>query len=564
MGGRPVAGVSTSTAGFIGLAGRGMTEGLPELVTNFADFQRKFGGYLPESVFGPYRYLAFAVEHFFTNGGSRCYVMRVAPGDAKAAVNTEDENAELKISAKNQGSWGNNVQVKVVPSSKAKTQILGVSGSTPEDTLYLVKNSGGFNQGDVVAFESGEEIQYRQVASVKDNFISLSEPLAGDVVDTELLPKKVLSTCEFTVLITYFDEAETYEKVSLNALASNYIVSALSRSNLVSVQYSAGGEAGETVTPFAKIAGDQAGNNELIINLRGGSDGSTASLSAADFNGTDKGPGKRTGIQAFIDNDEASIMSIPGITDPNVLLSLVAHCENLTSRFAILDAPREDKKVSDIMNHRNIFDTSYAAMYHPWLTVFDPSEKKNIAIPPSGSMAGIYARTDNTRGVHKAPANEPLRATVGLDCQYNKGEQDILNPKGVNLIRSFTGQGIRVWGGRTCSSNSLWKYVNVRRLFIFLEESIKRGTQWVVFEPNDEKLWARVHRTIDSFLTTVWREGALFGSNPSEAFFIRVDRTTMSQDDIDNGRLICVIGVAPVKPAEFVIFRIAQIVGSAE
>ncbi|MGZ4164277.1 MAG: phage tail sheath family protein, partial [Tumebacillaceae bacterium] len=158
----------------------------------------------------------------------------------------------------------------------------------------------------------------------------------------------------------------------------------------------------------------------------------------------------------------------------------------------------------------------------------------------------------------KAPANEVIRGCVGLDVQYNKGEQDILNPKGVNLIRAFTGQGIRVWGARTLSSNGLWKYVNVRRLYIFLEETIKRGTNWVVFEPNDDKLWARVQRTIDAFLTRVWRDGALMGTSPQEAYYIHIGRNTMTQDDIDNGRLICVIGVAPVKPAEFVIFRLTQ------
>ena len=169
-----------------------------------------------------------------------------------------------------------------------------------------------------------------------------------------------------------------------------------------------------------------------------------------------------------------------------------------------------------------------------------------------------YSRSDQSRGVHKAPANEVVRGVTGLDCQYNTGEQDILNPKGVNLIRTFTGQGIRVWGARTASSNGLWKYINVRRLFIFLEQSIKSGTNWVVFEPNDEQLWARVARTIDAFLTRVWRDGALMGNSPQEAFYINIGRSTMTQDDIDNGRLICVIGVAPVKPAEFVIFRITQ------
>ena len=171
---------------------------------------------------------------------------------------------------------------------------------------------------------------------------------------------------------------------------------------------------------------------------------------------------------------------------------------------------------------------------------------------------GIYGRTDDTRGVHRAPANEVVRACVGLDCQFNKGEQDILNPKGVNLIRAFPGQGIRVWGARTASSNPLWKYINVRRLFIFIEESIKANTSWAVFEPNDEMLWRRVQMTISVFLTGLWRGGSLAGVTPEEAFYVSVGRETMSQDDIDNGRLICVIGVAPVKPAEFVIFRITQ------
>ena len=188
-------------------------------------------------------------------------------------------------------------------------------------------------------------------------------------------------------------------------------------------------------------------------------------------------------------------MAVPGVTDPNVQLMLVAHCENLGSRFAVLDMPREAKKLDDIMAHRDIFDTNYAALYHPWLQVFDPLDKKNIAIPPSGSMIGIYARSDSTRGVHKARPTSRYGPVWDLDCQFNKGEQDILNPKGVNLIRSFPGMGIRVWGARTATSNPSWKYINVRRLFIFIEESIKANTNWAVFEPNDEVLWVRVRRT---------------------------------------------------------------------
>jgi phage tail sheath protein FI len=185
-------------------------------------------------------------------------------------------------------------------------------------------------------------------------------------------------------------------------------------------------------------------------------------------------------------------------------------------------------------------------------------------IPPGGHIAGVYARSDEARGVHKAPANEIVRGATALQFPLTKGEQDILNPIGVNVTRTFPGRGIRVWGARTTSSDPLWKYINVRRLFLFLEESIDEGTQPFVFEPNDEKLWDRVRQTITQFLTRVWRDGALMGTTPEQAFFVKVDRTTMTQDDIDNGRLIVLIGVAPVKPAEFVIFRIAQTRGGAE
>lgn len=556
-GGQPLAGASTSTPGFIGIAERGAIEGLPLLITSIADFQRNFGYYLSEKAFGEYRFLAYAVEHFFVNGGSRCFVMRVAPSDAKPSSNAGSENPDakaLKIKAKNPGVWGDRVRLVINPSSKAKTQIYEVVG----EKQYRVKSNSGFNSGDVVCFNDGKTKEYKKVINSQDNVIELDSAIAAEnIVDKNLLPVKVLTTCEFDLNVFFGNENEVFEKLSLNSSAANYVDKVISRSNIVSIEATYG-EAEEIITPFEAISGEEESSLKYTIALADGSDGTIENISAAEFIGEDRGPGKRTGIQAFIDNDEVALMAIPGVTDPNVQLSLVAHCENLKSRFAILDIPRDKKKVADVMTHRNIFDSSYCAMYNPWLQVFDPLDKRNIFIPPSGAIAGIYSRTDQTRGVHKAPANEVVRGCVGLDCQYNSGEQDTLNPNGVNLIRYFTGQGIRVWGARTCSSNSLWKYINVRRLFIFLEESIKRGTSWVVFEPNDEQLWARVHRTIDAFLTRVWRDGALMGSSAAESFYIDIGRSTMSQDDIDNGRLICVIGVAPVKPAEFVIFKITQ------
>lgn len=556
-GGKPMEGVGTSTAGFIGLAQRGPTEGVPQLVTNFADFKRKFGGYLSENEYGEYRFLAYAVEHFFVNGGSRCFVSRVAPSDARASqARVPAQDSVLRIRAKNPGLWGNSMTIVITPASKAKTQILEEL-QTADGKQYSVKSSAGFHQGDVVVYKDMTNVEYNRVVKSQDNILVFEKEFEADVVDKNLLPAKVISTCEFNLEVKYDDIVEFYENLSFNVSIPNYVEKKTAKSDLIIVNYF-GNQKGEAAAPFDQICGEDPEKAFCVVSLKGGSNGSISNISAADFIGVDKGAGKRTGIQSFLDNDSVSIMAVPGVVDPNVQLMLVAHCENLASRFAVLDMPKDAKKMDDIIAHREIVDSNYAAMYHPWLEVFDPLDKKNMAIPPSGSVIGIYARSDTSRGVHKAPANETVRACVGLDCQFNKGEQDILNPKGVNLIRSFPGQGIRVWGARTASSDPSWKYINVRRLFIFIEESIKANTNWAVFEPNDEVLWVRVKRTIDVFLTGLWRTGALAGSAPSEAFFVNCGRNTMSQDDIDNGRLVCVIGIAPVKPAEFVIFRISQ------
>lgn len=551
-GGKPMEGVGTSTAGFVGLAEKGPVGGIPQLVTNFADFRRTYGGFLSENEFGDYRFLAYAVEHFFVNGGTRCYICRVAPSSAKCS---EAVLGDLSFKAKDPGVWGDSISLKIGRSSKARTQAFEKLG----DRKYKVKNSAGFNPGDIVAFTEGETVEYNKVEKNQDNVLTFVNEFSADITDTDLLPTKVISTCELSLEVKYAETTESYENVSFNIDAANYIAKKTAKSDLITVEYNG---ANDIADPYASFGEPDAAF--VSTEFSGGSNGSASDISADDFIGVDGGAGNRTGIQSFLDNDVVSIMAVPGVTDPNVQLTLVAHCENLASRFAVLDLPRSARKVDEIIAHRDIFSSSYAGLYHPWLQVFDPLDKKNIAIPPSGSVIGLFARSDNARGVHKAPANEVIRACVGLDCQFNKGEQDILNPKGVNLIRSFPGQGIRVWGARTASSDPSWKYVNIRRLFIFIEESIKVNTNWAVFEPNDQALWTRVQRTISVFLNNMWRNGSLAGASADEAFFVNIGRNTMSQDDIDNGRLVCVIGVAPVKPAEFVIFRITQNTGSAE
>jgi phage tail sheath protein FI len=283
-------------------------------------------------------------------------------------------------------------------------------------------------------------------------------------------------------------------------------------------------------------------------------------LSFNDFVGNSTA-GERTGLSAFEEVDEISLLFAPDENEiTGVTGKIIGHCEKLKDRFAITSAPQAAGTIGKI---RPPQDSKYAAYYYPWIRILDPVTNLNKLIPPAGHVAGIYARSDTERGVHKAPANEVVRGANDLQFQLLSADQALLNPRGINVIRTFIGRGIRVWGARTMSSDSLWKYINVRRLFIFVEESIEEGTQWVVFEPNDEKLWARVRQTITAFLTTVWRSGALMGTTAEEAFFVKCDRSTMTQDDIDNGRLICVIGIAPVKPAEFVIFRIAQWAGGS-
>lgn len=289
----------------------------------------------------------------------------------------------------------------------------------------------------------------------------------------------------------------------------------------------------------------------------GSGDDSLTTLSVDDFVGVDGGSGNRTGVLALEDIDEISICMVPGMWSGTVRNTLIQHCEILKDRFAIID-PQDGLTIEGIRTAREPLDTKYAAIYYPWLRVRDPSIRQEVAVPPSGHVAGIYARVDVERGVHKSPANEVIRGITRIDQDVTKREQDLLNPVGINVLRFFPERSNRVWGARTLSSDGQWKYISVRRLFIFIEESIDQGTQWVVFEPNDEPLWARVRHSVSNFLSTVWRSGALQGASADQAFFVKVDRTTMTQDDIDNGRLIILVGIAPVKPAEFVIFRIQQ------
>ncbi len=544
---RGMEGVGTSTAGFVGLAEKGSTKGAPVLITNYAEFLRRFGGYLSEFAFGEYRYLAGAVEQFFMNGGTRCYVARVIPQDAGAA---EFQNEALKISAANEGSWGNRIVLEFTETTKKKMQLL----EKKSERVYLAKSTTGFEEGSLV--KAGEE--YNRIVTIFDREITFEQEFEQDVVDPGLVPEKVLYLSELEVQVRYQDAVEVFSELSLYPASRNEISVRMKSSELIKLELLAGWKT-ELKNPVTQLLGEEG----PVIVLSAGRDGTIEHVNAGTFIGEDLGPGARTGIQAFLENNIVSIMAVPGITMPDVMVSLVAHCENTGSRFAVLDMPQNLSEPKPLLEYRELIDSTYAAMYHPWLQCFDRTTQKAGYFPPSGAVMGVYSRTDIARGVHKAPANETVSCS-GLQIHYTKGEQDILNPEGVNLIRALPGQGIRIWGARTASSNASFRYVNIRRLFIFVEESIKANTNWVVFEPNDAALWNRVRQSVSGFLNTMWRNGMFAGATPEESYFVDIGPTTMTEDDIRNGRLICNIGIAPSRPAEFVIFRVTQHTSDAE
>ncbi len=542
---RTIEGAGTSVAGFIGFAEKGPTEGAPTLITSYREFIRIFGKPLSEFEYGEYRYLAPSVEQFFVNGGGTCFVVRTALPDAEKASVTK---GVLKLEAANAGKWGNRIQITLTSVNKRKMQLVGKNSDA-----YVAKTIEGFREGDLVVCNG----EYNRVKSIFDNVITFEEEFENEIVDTALIPKTCVYLVETDISVRYGEEVENYRGISFNTSNPNYIAYRMANSELVKLEVQDDHKIGNPVTA---ILGED--NESGMFTLEGGRDGSISKVTAGTFIGEDKGPGKRTGLEAFVENQNVSMLIAPGVTIPEVVVAMVGQCENLKDRFAILDMPKDSYKVKDLLEYREIIDSTYAAMYHPWVQVFDRASNKPDFVPPSGAVAGVYARTDMTRGVHKAPANEVVFAS-GLSVNYNKAEQDYLNPAGVNLIRAIPGQGIRIWGARTASSNSNFKYVNVRRLFIFVEQSIKANTNWVVFEPNDVTLWDRVRGTINDFLESLWRSGMLAGVTPAEAYFVEIGPETMSRDDIASGRLICNIGIAPSRPAEFVIFRVTQFTAEA-
>jgi len=516
----PIEGVSTSTAGFVGQTQRGPT--VPAFVSSFTEYRRIFGD--PTDIGEPTKanrsYLGFAVQGFFANGGKRAFIARVV-GDGANSSSNDDLITGYKIEAVGPGTWGNGVYLGVKAGSLAKAG----------DGLKTIKL----------------EIAWYAVLP-QDN-----EALDPNIRDKYQAP----------------DAQEVFDNLAIDPNDPNSVEKAVNGvSKLICVSRP---DPDTDPTPPQNAVELKSGDKKLA----GGTDVGT--VSADDYKGKTTANGQAippeqfTGLAGIGAIREVSILVVPDHHDGDLNLTdpIVTQCETQKDRFAVLHFTQDQNK--DLTGQAVPMDSSYAAIYAPWVRILDPKDpsgRSTLEIPPSGHIAGVYARTDIERGVHKAPANEELRGILLQDRGskkplvpvINRGIQEILNPKNINAIRDFRseGRGIRVWGSRTMSSNGQWRYVPVRRLFMFIEQSVELATQWVVFEPNSEFTWIRVVASVSNFLGTQWRNGALFGATPEEAYFVKCDRTTMTPDDIDNGRLICLVGIAPVKPAEFVIFRFSQ------
>ncbi|MCX4673194.1 phage tail sheath subtilisin-like domain-containing protein [Streptomyces sp. NBC_01381] len=587
---RPITGVGTSTAGMVGVTARGPDSGKPKLVTSLQDFHRLFGGFLPRPSDADvltangkkirWWLLPLAVKGFFDNGGQLLYVKRVMPpADSTAASATIEEDPVppaaavmvLTAQARQKGEHGNTLKALLQLTRGAALNVVAPPAGSPPNTVTLA-SPGAIKDKDTVLLIPTDTTRdpslYTVVGPPTENTVvgppkttsfslTLDRPpapaaIAGDTLRLVRFRLEIVNKPTGVPAHTLTIPSEPDPPTA--TLAELQTAVAANPDALLTLTI------GAAPLPFlGKLVSRTDPNLPLAtLNLTDG----TGTFTAASYIGVDGGSGNRTGIQALEDIDEVSICAVPGVWDETVLEGLTTHCELLGDRFAVFDGPPA-ANLEDIRTFRAPLSTDRAALYYPWLQVPDPAGDGIAQAPPSGHMIGVYAKTDLERGVHKAPANIVLRGIVpgsGLAADITRREQDTLNPVGINVLRAFPNLGQRVWGARTLAppAEAQWRYVNVRRLFLFIEESLDEGLQWVVFEPNAEELWASVRQSISSFLAGVWRSGALPGATEEEAFYVICDRTTMTEDDLAQGRLICQVGVAPVFPAEFVIVRIQQ------
>ena len=601
---RSIEGVPTSTFGMAGLTRYGpvpyvladppvvMVPRLA-LVSSFTEFERAFGSLDPVGTLtDTTNYLAYAARAFFGNGGQRLYVARVfwftlvSDGSIDVAKNF----AALPMGSPAVATWrarwpgdaGNAISVRV-GFRRSKNVITGGAAHEPRRITGL--SPGAAVETGTDPAKPPPDTQPPDPAKIK----IVSRDASGTLGFQGAAGFEAVGATAAAFHITLDvsvrmggDRLDTYSGLELDAAHPRAISRVLQAEqptdDLGLIWLDTSVKPPATPATGGALLGALLGLADWTF-LSGAAEGRDLTPDALNGSPSDPDDATRaaTGLAALGEIDDIAIVATPDSvrfddpgTQKTAIDNLIEHCETLRYRIAIADPPR-GSSLSGVRAFRSQFDTEYAALYYPWMEILDPTAKNDpgaapatLQLPPSGFTAGIYARSDAARGVHKAPANEVVLGITKFILNVTYDRQAVLNPEGINALRFFAGRSYRVWGARTMSSDPEWKYVNVRRLFIYLEHSIDKSTQWAVFEPNNEQLWASIRQTIEDFLLVTWRTGALMGTRPEEAYFVRCDRTTMTQNDLDNGRLICLIGVAPTYPAEFVIFRIGQWTADAQ
>ena len=566
---KSIEGVGTSTTAFVGPTRKGPyrvneeDQETPELLTSFGDFLRIYGSYTDLSLTGGAsntNYVAHGVLAFFNEGGSRLYVSRVVSATATPAG------------------------VAVTPAATPADQAVGFAARFPgSDGNGTITVAEVVSPGSLVTMGTAQNGTLLRTGTDAAPAMHIKignawHPAATPADPAEDAPTLAGATPRFvTLLVSAADQdgdSMSWEDLGFDPSHPRWVGHLLAQEpsrrtdylqNLFAITI------GGTVTAlglhdalFNGATANAQGQLQNVFTLTGGADG--AEPSSAEY---------ALALGEIAALEDVSIVAAPGssaYTDAQAIAGdLISHAEARRAyRISVLDTPAAQTP-SQVRTLRGQMDSTRAALYYPWVVVSNPNARagrddipREIALPPSSYVCGIYARNDANRGVYKAPANEVVLSALRFEIDVNFGQQELLNPLGVNCLRLLSGRGYRVWGARLISSDPEWKYVSDRRYFNYLEASIDRGTQWAVFEPNGPRLWANITQTISDFLYNEWRSGALLGDTVEQAFFVRCDRSTMTQNDLDNGRLICLIGVAIIKPAEFVIFRIGQKTADAQ
>ncbi|ABC63949.1 phage tail sheath subtilisin-like domain-containing protein [Erythrobacter litoralis] len=597
---KSIEGVSTTTTGFVGPTRYGPLDLEPEIITSLVEFERLYGGSAQLDFQGTAQdnYMWNAARAFFQEGGKRLYVARAFrpvsdANDGRASRATALHG--LNYSARFPGNAGNgrlSLQFNLGPNRFVLTDgepevkgishgdIVYVSGDNVDDAFYLATwdpvaedfTFDGVDSGsNPLSVDLSDDSAFTAEASIQRLTVSiLFESVSTDIpsfamVDLPLDPQHRANGRPDSLLSQLGDDLPNAGDARRIPIAITPV--AASHTGLeIANDFISDAPADPTVTTviyLEHLIDEESDPSQLTvtIELEGGGDG--LQPESRHYEGeVDTTTNAASGLKAFENLEDISIVAAPGSSVSEALgqpvaNALISHARRMKYRIAVIDSV-QNQSISAVRNYRAKFDSKYAAFYYPWVRIIDPVTGQENHYPPSGFVAGIYARNDVERAVYKAPANEVVNLALGFEKTINTGQQEVLNPEAINCFRFFEGRGNRLWGARTMTSDPEWKYVNLRRYFAYLERSIDKGTQWAVFEPNGERLWANVRRTIEDFLLNEFQNGALLGERPEHAYFVKCDRSTMTQNDIDNGRLVCQVGVAALKPAEFVIFRIGQ------